>query len=649
MDNEANNKLLKILKNPPDENCCLDYKVIPYDKSKKASFIKDICGFLNSSEAYEKDKFIIFGIRDSVKERIGLNTVPMYDDEEYQGWCDFIEPRPIIETGKIKYDGIEYGYVYITKDNKDRVYSVNKDYPGEHVSREDEYRNIKNKVYASVAYTRKGSRNYILNEYDRREIYEHDRQVKENVNVLLYSDSSIDDDTRDILKMCALFGVWDENNENEKNIITDTIGIEYNKWIKNIRKLLREKSKYISFDNNRWKIENKEELIEKLSDDYFEEDIKKFEIATLKIITEADPKFELEADKRIISNLIDKGAKYSKELIKSVLESFAYIKSINNKFVNCEHEINNSQWYIVRNALQNANWKNLATLNEYLPILSEIDEVEYMKQLDTMIKNREVEISNLFKESGECITAKWYASGLLWGLELISWNPNYIMQAFDIFAKLGKYDDRVIDSMSRILLPWYPQTNADFNLRKSALEMILTEYNDIGWKLLMQLMPNQKMNSYPTYKPKWNNIIVEEDIKVTNDEIYKQYYDYVKLAISYSKTNKDRIINLINEIDKMPKDIFDLICDKLKSDEVKNICDEEKYYIWNEIENVIARNKLYIENGMSLPEEAIEELENVSKEIKPQKECIYYKRLFNNDCFELFDSSDTYEIQEKKY
>lgn len=650
MDEELKKKLLKILEELPEENCCIDYKEIPYneDKYHKAAFIKDICGFINSSEAYGKDKFIILGIRDKTKERIGISTVPMEDDEKYQSWCDYIEPRPTIETGKIELKNIEYGYIYITKDNNERVYSINKDYPDEYVMREEEIKKIKSKVYASVAYIRKGSKNYTLSELDRRKIYEYDKKVKENKEILSYSISNIDNDNKDILKICALFGTWNENNEDDKKIISDTLGIEYTSWVKVLRKMLNQKSEYVLFKNNIWKIENREELIEKYSEDYFEEDIKKFEYATLKIVTEIDPKFDLEANKRMMSNIMGKKTVYSKEIKKSVLETFAYIKSIDSKFINCEKEIKKSQWYIVRNVLQDSNWKSLATLNEYLPILAEINESEYMSQLNDIIKNRNAEITQLFQEKEEYISTTGYTYGLLWSLELISWNPIYIMQAFDIYGKLGEYAENVIDSMSRILLPWYPQTRADINLRKATIEMVLREHNDIGWKLLMKLMPNQQTHSFPTYKPKWNNIVSDEELKVTNKELYEQYNEYIRLAINYSKVDKDKIIKLIDKLDDVPKELFDLICNKIISEEIKNIKEEDKFYIWNELENLIARHKAHADTKWALPEDAIKKLEKVSKEIKPISEKIYYKRLFNCNYWDLVDDKDSYEEQEKK-
>ena len=146
------------------------------------------------------------------------------------------------------------------------------DYPKKKSIGEEE--TFKSKVYASTAFIRKGSRNYKLNEYDRRKIYEQDQQIKNinKENIMRYSSPLVDEE-KDILKFCALFGTWNEESDDEKIIISQIIGQEYNKWIKTLRTLLNQKSEYVAFKNNRWKIEKKEELIERYSKDYFKEDL----------------------------------------------------------------------------------------------------------------------------------------------------------------------------------------------------------------------------------------------------------------------------------------------------------------------------------------------------------------------------------------
>lgn len=649
MNDELREKLLKVLSDLPCECSWIDYKLCPYDKNHKAEFIKDVCAFLNCTESYGQDKFIIIGVVDKTKYKKGINQNRMDDDKYYQDLCQMIQPRPHVETGEIELEGLFFGYIYISKDNMERVYSIIKDYPDEIVTREEEKNDIREKVYASTAYIRKGSVKYLLNEYDRRKIYEQDKEMKrvENQNVFTYATTQIDDEFKDVLKICALFGTWDDKNENEKLIISRVIGKEYDVWIKQIKKLLSQKSEYISFKNNYWKIEKKEELIERYCDDYFDSDIEKFRKAIIEITKEENPRFDLESDKRIMSSILGKKMLYSKVIKKSSLETFSYMKSILYRFSNCEQELKKSFWSLVREILEKASWKLYATLDDLLMILAEIDGKEYLKQLNNLI-NDETNIEKLFVEKEKGITIQNYTSGLYWSLQILVWNSHNLMNVFEIYCKLEKYDKNVIDEMTRIILPWYPQTKANFILRKSAIIMVLTEYPEIGWKLLMKLMPNVERNSYPISKPRWNDL-VENEIEVTNEELYKQYNEYVRLAIEYSKKDANKIKELINVMDDVPKEIFEAIYNKVISKDVISLKDEEKYIIWDEIEKMIAKHKKFSKSDWALPEEAVNKLEIMSNKIKPESFKIYLRRKFNREYWDLYDSEqETYEEMEKR-
>ena len=644
---ELRDNMLMILSDLPSESSVLDYKICPYDKNHKASFIKDVCAFLNCTESYGKNKYIIIGVVDKTKYKKGINQNRMEDDKYYQDLLDMLQPRPHVETGEIEVNGLFFGYIFISKDNTERVYSIIKDYPSETVTREEEANGIKTKVYASTAYIRRGSVNNLLNEYDRRRIYEQDKNVKKEENIHSYTNELKEVD-KDILRICALFGTWSENNEAEKEIIDSVIGLPYDKWIKVLKNLLIQKSEFVSFKNGQWRINKKEELIERYAEEYFQEEIQKFEKAVLKVLNEVNPKFDLKSEDRMMSNVLGNSATYSKSLKKSILETIAYIKSIDHLFINCEKEINNMQWCIVRDALQKITWKKLATLNDLLPLLAEINEKEYLRQIDDLLRNGNEELSKLFDEKEYGITATGYTYGLYWSLELISWNPNFIMDAFSIFGKLAKYDPKVVETMARILLPWYPQTEADIVLRRETVKMLLKENEEVGWKLLMELMPHKQTHTLITYKPKWNNVISEEEIKVTNKELHEQTKGYVELAILYSRTNKERIIELIKLLDDVSKDIFETICEKLVSDEVNNIVEKERFYIWNELEDLIEKHKNNSERDWALPEEAIDELVKISNILEPKSKEIYYKRLFDDNFLKHFNNKDSFEAQEKK-
>lgn len=443
----------------------------------------DICAFLNSNESYGKDKFIVIGINDKTHDRIGIKDVPMFDDGIYQEWAENIQPRPIIETGTIKYENKKYGYFFISKENKRRVYSIKKSQMIlKDPVQDDMYRSNLPILY-SEAYIRKGSRKSRLDEWDRREIYEKDRKVKEQENnqKLNFNTNITDNNSNEILKICALFGEWNENNEKEKNVISEAIGKEYNIWIKGLRKQLNNNSKYLEFNNEQWKIKNKEEIIFNNAKEYFPDDIKKFSNAVIKIETEKNPRYDLKSDKRIMENIIlDKKSIYSSQIRKNVLETVAYIKSVKESFTNCEIEVENMLWNVVRKVMENADWKILATLNELLPTIAEINGSEYIVQLNKLLKNNEKEIEQLFNEKEEFVTERDYVDGLIWSLELLSWNPKYIMDAFDLYGKFSKYNSKkILDSMVEVILPWNPHTLSDSKKRENCVEVMLIEYENI--------------------------------------------------------------------------------------------------------------------------------------------------------------------------
>lgn len=158
MPNNTHNYIKEILKDLPSENSKLDYKVKEYEITKDGNtteLIKDVLAMLNSSEAFEEDKFIILGVTDQ-KYIKGLKK-SMADDNQYQSIFDtYITPRPIIETGELKYSKKSIGYIYINKNNIIMPYEVKK-----------EKKDSKKTLSIGASFIRKGSINVELQQEDR--------------------------------------------------------------------------------------------------------------------------------------------------------------------------------------------------------------------------------------------------------------------------------------------------------------------------------------------------------------------------------------------------------------------------------------------------------------------------------------------------
>lgn len=116
------------------------------------------------------------------------------------------------------------------------------------------------------------------------------------------------------------------------------------------------------------------------------------------------------------------------------------------------------------------------------------------------------------KSKAECL-AGFYHSGLLWSLEVLAWRPEYLSRVALILAELNlsplpdNMGNRPLGSLRTALLPWLPQTLATVKERRIAVETVLRDFPEIGWKLLLELLPAHHGSSSPNQRPVWRDWI----------------------------------------------------------------------------------------------------------------------------------------------
>lgn len=165
--------IVEVIKKLPNECAWLDYKIQPYKKVKLSDYIKDVIAMLNSEEAYGKDKCIIFGITNN-RHRKGITN--FCDDSIFQELLNKITPRPEVSTGNKECGDVNYGYIFIPKENIERAYEVSQDYICEQTS-----------ILKGQAFIRKGSSNFVLTSNEREKII----LKKYSLGVVAYEDPEV--------------------------------------------------------------------------------------------------------------------------------------------------------------------------------------------------------------------------------------------------------------------------------------------------------------------------------------------------------------------------------------------------------------------------------------------------------------------------
>lgn len=647
-DEEIKEKVCRILDDLPDENAWLDYKLrYDFGTEDKIDFVKDLCAFVNSSDSYGSDKFIIVGVADRTKFLKGLNcSSDMPDDNEFQKLADCIYPKVKIRTGLVKYYDRNsqcektFGYVYIPSSNNNRVYGIDRwlEYKKEGLTSLDDKEG--RTLYPSTAWIRRGSAKFPLTEYERRDIYEADRKRIVNFDNMFYLNAGTLVGDRKIMKALALFGGWDDDNENDKKLLSEFIGMPYAEWIEKVRAMANSEDSSLLFNGNRWKVGNRKALLAKYAGDFYREDIDKFKNAVKRVLSEKDSRLYMIKSENSLSDIYSKSFSYSDTLRESVAETLPIVVSCRDEFLKVKDEIRNLPVLVVREIFENSDWGIWGSIGNLLPLLAESAPAEFMRQIDVKIG----QIPSLEKDF---VTLKHYMDGLYDALGMLAWNPTDFLGAYTILANLAEADDAVVDRMVQIVLPWLPQTKASIDERAGVLQEVLKEHKKIGWQILKKTMPNQMQTSAASLKPRWNNIVSNEDEKVSTGDYWMQVENYLNIMLKNVRTDTRKFCDLIDLIDSLPYDLTKKIMSKLNNDQVLNLPECRRYVIWDYLEDMIARAGRFSKSGDNL-EKLIMELKMVSEKLKPKDVFIYARRFFRRDSWNLLSDKRNYEAEEKE-
>ena len=248
-----------------------------------------------------------------------------------------------------------------------------------------------------------------------------------------------------------------------------------------------------------------------------------------------------------------------------------------------------------------------------------------------------------------------YAS-LLWSLEGISWNLDYLARVARILAKLsrlypgGRYSNHPYSSLRRIFEGWLPQTKATLDDRLNVIDSLITYERESGWKLLLNLLPEKGGGiSTPIHRPEfreWNDGWKPGSMK---GEYHKHILAIVeRVLIHIDEDPNVRWPEFIGKIPQLPNECFNKALDKLRAESTDNFSDEAVSKIHEDLKEIVSLNRRFSKADWALTEEAVDQLEKILIEFAPSDIVKRYKFLFDTH-FPDLPNIDWSQDREKRY
>ena len=321
-------------------------------------------------------------------------------------------------------------------------------------------------------------------------------------------------DTATRLVPLILAGGWHERNEYDKNIIEELTGRRFSEVIAFANEMLSINDPPLSNILSVWSVVSREDSWDLLARNIDSELLGRFENVVEKVLKDDDPRFDLPAEDRWLAQMKNKSPRYSGILRNGIVNTVALLGARSSALSNALNPIaeataNN----VIRKVLsKTAPWQRWATLSRQLPDLAEASPSAFLQAAEKSLElGKSSQLIQLFEQTGEAPMGGCLHAGLLWALEALAWKPEYLSKVARILAMLDRlapstrWSNSPISSLGTIFLPWLPYTGATVDQRIGAIEKLVRDEPDVGWKLLISLMPQHHAVASPTHFPSWRD------------------------------------------------------------------------------------------------------------------------------------------------
>ena len=458
------------------------------------------------------------------------------------------------------------------------------------------------------------------------------------------------------LALAVLIGAWNEEGQDDRNAITQLLGISYEEWLKKAREILHCPGSPLSLNNGIWKVVNRSELWSLLGSRILDHDLDKFKSLAISTLSEPDPAFELPPEERHAASIHGKVLKCSQALRKGISEGLAILGSNPDACGNCSPgEAKATCKLVLWAILSDADWVLWGSLDSLLPALAEAAPDEFLDAVETALSLKPCPFDELFAQEGSGITGRNYLTGLLWALEGLAWDKQYLVRVCVVLGELASHDpggqwvNRPSNSLATILLPWFPQTLAPVDKRKVAVKTLLNEWPVIAWNLILQLLPGQHETSSGSHKPNWRKTIPDDwEESVTTQEYRQQVSFFGKLAVGSAGHDIERLTALIDRFDNLPQPAFDQLVEVLNSRQVTELPEEQRQSLWDHLTKFTKIHRRFSDAKWALSSEVVSEIESVATKLAPTNLLNLKRMLFSGHDLDLYEETGNWKEQQKK-
>ena len=370
----------------------------------------------------------------------------------------------------------------------------------------------------------------------------------------------------------ALIGAWHAQTSADREVVETLSGRSYQKIEESVTDL-RERD-----DSPVWSVREYRGVASKI-DALFainrkvtEKDLTDFFLLAKIVLSETEPALELPEDKRWAASLYGKVRKHSAALREGVCETLVILSVHGNNLfqerlgIDVEAHVST----LIHRLLSPLTLDKLLSQDKDIPRYAEAAPTEFLTLLKTDLDQTDPVLHGLMKPADAGMFGGFpQRTGLLWALECLAWNPQYLSQVSLLLAQLSRtsIDDnwmnKPIHSLKAIFRSWMPQTAAPLEERMRTLKMLTERFPDIGWQLCIEQFTAYQQIGFDSYRPRWRSDASGAGQPVTAKEISEFTRKALELVLAWPKHNQRTLCDLVERIQGLSEEDQAAVWDRI--------------------------------------------------------------------------------------
>lgn len=272
----------------------------------------------------------------------------------------------------------------------------------------------------------------------------------------------------------------------------------------------------------------------------------------------------------------------------------------------------------------NSDYRVLASLRQQLPLLMEAAPVPLLQALEHLLEGDGANLKPIFQDdrNKSSIFTSSPHTQLLWALELIAWDPAYLLRAALILLKLAAIDpggslaNRPSRSLRTIFLSWRPATNATLRLRLVVLDALIAADGNRSWPLLMALLPKGHDVADVGLKPIFREAGASESEVMTYALLYETHNAVLGRALNLAGTHAYRWSDLVDALHTLSDEQKTRVIHGLQQT-LKDFPDAAKTELWEKLARIIRHHRAWPQAAWSLGDQYLSQLEAIQEQLQP--------------------------------